>query len=609
MRNRSTRRSALVALLAAMTYHGTVTAESPENLPVHAYPPLPVESDHAPTSDQANSPRANPYFKLPPAEGLVTLTAGELPEPTLLRPMSSKLTLVPVERDEPHVAKEGRSSTLQLGEPKRNAFARDTASQQKPPAASPASFDRDHQISEADGAITFSFSDASDQAAASGSESAKTSDGKPNGTAADVDDSRRQPQQTSETTDRPEQNVATAILPEQVREASPVQLDHLTVEEEPTNSPVVVSSQRGGAGKEKPTNGTSQRRAKKEIASDEPTPVPTLLRPIEPIIVAEDSSQSSRQQQPNESEATKKVDERKRTGTETERSKDIDRHTVNGAPIVIDRGAIAKIGKRSGGKVVDSPVVTEGSLVVIDVPRIDSSAAPRQPSQTTLEVGRDLKPAKRSAADGAIQPQKDSQSSPSSQPMKTDKAVNASPPKNAPQPEIEHLSTGSGNDAVGTRSATEEFRLANQTAGDVTVATAEVGSISLEKPVHCFAVENSSVCQIMATSATELRIIGQQAGKTRLAVWHGPRESTQPLLYTVRVTAGAKQNQQSLLVAANKLNLILLKTFPGVDVRVTAGEDNLTVHGSAKGDEQARRILRLVRQACLVPVVDEIVVR
>ncbi|MEX0824920.1 MAG: hypothetical protein WD119_02075, partial [Pirellulaceae bacterium] len=285
----------MVALLAAMTCQGTVAAESPENLPVHSYPPLPVARDNGFASDRTAPPRQNPYFVVPPAEGLVTLTGGETPEPTLLRPMSSKLTLVPVERDEQPSAEDASSSTIQLGQTKTNAFAHQAAtlsrSQDKPPTASQASFDRDEQISEADGAVTFSFSDANEPSTKPPqSEPSPASDGKGTDEPAVVEGSSAKPEPT-QTKNRPTPSMASALQPEEVREASPVQLAPLTVDDDAKSSPVVVSSQRRSAAKQDSSNGTAPGEAKTAASSDDALRVPALLRPVEQIIVADDSNQ------------------------------------------------------------------------------------------------------------------------------------------------------------------------------------------------------------------------------------------------------------------------------------------------------------------------------
>jgi Flp pilus assembly secretin CpaC len=144
---------------------------------------------------------------------------------------------------------------------------------------------------------------------------------------------------------------------------------------------------------------------------------------------------------------------------------------------------------------------------------------------------------------------------------------------------------------------------------EVSVPTAGIAALPFSQKVTCFAVEDSSICQIVATRVDELRVLGQQEGQTRIAVWLGPRESTTPQIFQIEVTASETVDETTLALAANKLNHSLTQTFPDVQVRVIAGDGKLTVHGTAQGDETARRILRLVRQACLVPVIDKITVR
>ena len=153
------------------------------------------------------------------------------------------------------------------------------------------------------------------------------------------------------------------------------------------------------------------------------------------------------------------------------------------------------------------------------------------------------------------------------------------------------------------------FDQATAVIDDIDVAKAHMRPLQLQQTVRRFLVEDDTICRVVAVGPHELRIIGQQAGSSRLAIWTGSDETAEPRFYNIRVEHRPQSQLQNLQRTADELTKSLLATFPNSRVRVVAANQQLVIQGVAVDDDQARSILQLVRQTCLVPVVDQLSTR
>ncbi len=60
---------------------------------------------------------------------------------------------------------------------------------------------------------------------------------------------------------------------------------------------------------------------------------------------------------------------------------------------------------------------------------------------------------------------------------------------------------------------------------------------------------------------------------------------------------------------AKLLNQSIRSAFPHVNVLVRKNRDQLVVAGICESEATAKQIIRMVRKTCLIPVIDELVVR
>lgn len=147
-----------------------------------------------------------------------------------------------------------------------------------------------------------------------------------------------------------------------------------------------------------------------------------------------------------------------------------------------------------------------------------------------------------------------------------------------------------------------------EAVGDATVrvAPARVQAVRSERPIQSFAIDNDAICQVIAISGHELRVVGQHQGDAKLAVWLESEGKVQPHIYAVKVTADVGHQQSGLQSTADRLTKVIATSFPTSQVQVVVHQEKLVLQGMAVNNEQARNVLRLVRQACLVPVIDQL---
>ncbi|MDA8744693.1 pilus assembly protein N-terminal domain-containing protein [Rubripirellula amarantea] len=141
---------------------------------------------------------------------------------------------------------------------------------------------------------------------------------------------------------------------------------------------------------------------------------------------------------------------------------------------------------------------------------------------------------------------------------------------------------------------------------------AEVRSLTLGAQLRSVEVADKNVCQAFAAGPNQLRLIGTGNGVTRLVVWAEPIEGrSTPRVKTFDIhvkdeveTGGVQAGNQ-----IEMLNQSIANAFPDADVLVRQGQQELIVIGRCGSEATAKKILRMVRKACLAPVDDQLKVR
>ena len=125
-------------------------------------------------------------------------------------------------------------------------------------------------------------------------------------------------------------------------------------------------------------------------------------------------------------------------------------------------------------------------------------------------------------------------------------------------------------------------------------------------------VINDAVCQACADDEGRIKLVGTSRGVTQLVVWAKVDndagvsvDRVQAFEVTVDEHAEADAADQSL----DMLDRSIAKTFPGAEVVLDHLGDTIRVRGTCDSESDAKRILRMIRRTCLIPVEDQLVVQ
>jgi hypothetical protein len=140
---------------------------------------------------------------------------------------------------------------------------------------------------------------------------------------------------------------------------------------------------------------------------------------------------------------------------------------------------------------------------------------------------------------------------------------------------------------------------------------AQVRSLTIGGMVRRVNVANKDVCQAIAAGPSQLKLIGTGNGVTRLVVWADTagNSKTRARTFEVHVQDAVETTGGSVGDKTQMLNRSIYNAFPLSNVSVQEYRDRLIVSGDCDTEEEAKKIIRMVRKTCLIPVRDEIKVR
>ncbi|QDV55292.1 hypothetical protein Mal33_12620 [Rosistilla oblonga] len=120
-------------------------------------------------------------------------------------------------------------------------------------------------------------------------------------------------------------------------------------------------------------------------------------------------------------------------------------------------------------------------------------------------------------------------------------------------------------------------------------------------------VEHPEVCNAVTTGKESVMVVGRKLGRTRVAIWTESTPNLEPDLYVIQVDGEQGESEDQQL--AGKMTATVTSMFSDAQVKVQVVEDGFVVSGTTETETQARKIMQVVRSACLRRVRDEIVVR
>lgn len=145
----------------------------------------------------------------------------------------------------------------------------------------------------------------------------------------------------------------------------------------------------------------------------------------------------------------------------------------------------------------------------------------------------------------------------------------------------------------------------------LTIDLAQVRSLKLGGRLQKVQVADSTVCKVVPSGPQQLKLIGTGEGITQLVVLADGKESGQKPLqrtFQIHVTDSRQVTDHTTPETCELLNQSIRETFPGCEVIVVQRDKELMVAGRCDSQSSAKKILRMVRSTCLVPVRDELIV-
>lgn len=138
----------------------------------------------------------------------------------------------------------------------------------------------------------------------------------------------------------------------------------------------------------------------------------------------------------------------------------------------------------------------------------------------------------------------------------------------------------------------------------------EVRAIAIDSPVAHVQSDNMAVCAVLKAAPGQVQVIATGEGTTRLSVHTVGQDGVEKIdRYEVAVGEVRASTVDSLESMAMTLTQTVQSAFPGSNVLVSAEAGRIVVIGSCSDEDAARRMLRMIRSACAIPVVDRVKVR
>ena len=143
------------------------------------------------------------------------------------------------------------------------------------------------------------------------------------------------------------------------------------------------------------------------------------------------------------------------------------------------------------------------------------------------------------------------------------------------------------------------------------MSRAQVRSLTVSGQLHQVNIGDQGVCQAVASGSNQIKLIGSSNGVTRLVVWATPTGAGAPLMreFVVHVQDKVDATGGDAGKSIEKVNETIRNAFPESSVSAKFVGKKLLVRGTCRSEATAKKILRMVRKTCLVPVIDQVVVR
>jgi Flp pilus assembly secretin CpaC len=134
----------------------------------------------------------------------------------------------------------------------------------------------------------------------------------------------------------------------------------------------------------------------------------------------------------------------------------------------------------------------------------------------------------------------------------------------------------------------------------------ESANVETVQPISGLSVEHPELCQVLKSGERSVSFVGLKAGQTRVALFTTNTSGERKIEIRDVVVAGAESRQADMKSLATEIGRSVRSMYPKSRIEVIAEAEGLTVQGYAGSEEEARKIIGLVRRTSLQPVVDRL---
>jgi Pilus formation protein N terminal region len=139
---------------------------------------------------------------------------------------------------------------------------------------------------------------------------------------------------------------------------------------------------------------------------------------------------------------------------------------------------------------------------------------------------------------------------------------------------------------------------------------AQVRSLTVGGSLKDIRIMDQSICQAVATSNNQIKLIGTGNGVTQLVVWAEVEDETKPTrVQAFDIIVDSHEKSAAADDSMSMLDQSIKQTFPNSEVTLDSLGDRVRVSGHCSDDATAKKILRMVRRTCSIPVEDHLEVR
>ena len=160
------------------------------------------------------------------------------------------------------------------------------------------------------------------------------------------------------------------------------------------------------------------------------------------------------------------------------------------------------------------------------------------------------------------------------------------------------------SDATAAGNGTAEH---GPTVGDrLEVGLHEATNVETLQPISGLSIEHPELCQVLKSGEHMISLVGLKPGKTRVALFTTNASGERKIEIREVVIAGTESRQADMKSMASEISQSVHNMFPNSRIEVIAEADGLTVQGYASTEDEAKKIISLVRRTSLQPVVDRL---